>query len=182
MRQLHTNPIAVSASGHTAKQIDSFDVAIRMQECPPHKRFLVGCRLTLLATRRTPHGASCLVLAMSDWSVKTRRAPSRHCRDARVYGHTTTAMHDMSTHTPLARFPRRAAVCTVPYCFTCDAMVLVTLPRVCCWCWRFASVFFSRCLVARERNQARNTTAYLATSAIIADGLARHFAAGPTFL
>ena len=37
---------------------------------------------------------------MSAWSVKTRRAPSRHCRhcrDARVYGHTTTAMHDTST-------------------------------------------------------------------------------------
>ena len=31
---------------------------------------------------------------MLAWSVKTRRAPSRHCRDARVYGHTTTAMHD----------------------------------------------------------------------------------------
>ena len=27
-------------------------------------------------------------------SVKTRRAPSRHCRNARVYGHTTTAMYD----------------------------------------------------------------------------------------
>ena len=35
--------------------------------------------------------------AMSAWSVKTRRAPSRHCRDARVHGHTTTAMHGMST-------------------------------------------------------------------------------------
>ena len=41
------------------------------------------------------HGASCLVLAMSAWSVKTRRAPSRHCRDASVYGHTPTAMHDI---------------------------------------------------------------------------------------
>ena len=36
--------------------------------------------------------------AMSAWSGKTRRAPSRHCRGARVYGHTTTVMHDqMST-------------------------------------------------------------------------------------
>ena len=34
---------------------------------------------------------------MSAWSVKTRRAPSRHCRDARVYGHTSAAMHHMST-------------------------------------------------------------------------------------
>ena len=31
---------------------------------------------------------------MSAWSVKTRYAPSQHCRDARVYGHTATAMHD----------------------------------------------------------------------------------------
>ena len=28
------------------------------------------------------------------WLVKPRRAPPRHCRDARVYGHTTTAIHD----------------------------------------------------------------------------------------
>ena len=27
------------------------------------------------------------------WSVKTGHAPSRHCRDARVYAHTTSAMH-----------------------------------------------------------------------------------------
>ena len=36
------------------------------------------------------------------WSVKAQRAPSQHCRDVRVYGHTTTAMHDMSTP-PLAQ-------------------------------------------------------------------------------
>ena len=57
-------------------------------------------QLALHATRRTPHGASRLVQAMSAWSVKTRRVPFRHCRDARVYGDTTTAMHDMSTHPP----------------------------------------------------------------------------------
>ena len=27
-------------------------------------------------------------------------SPTRHCRDARVYGHTTTAMHDISTPPP----------------------------------------------------------------------------------
>ena len=54
-------------------------------------------QLTLRATRRAPHGASRVVQAMSAWSVKLRRAPSCHCRDARVYGHTTTVMHDMST-------------------------------------------------------------------------------------
>ncbi|CAM9569837.1 unnamed protein product [Laminaria digitata] len=35
------------------------------------------------------------------WSVKIRRAPSRYCRDARVYSHTITAVHDNEhTHTP----------------------------------------------------------------------------------
>ena len=57
-------------------------------------------QLTLHATRRTSHGASCLVLAMSAWSLKTRRVPSRHCRDARVYGHATTGMHDICTPPP----------------------------------------------------------------------------------
>ena len=58
-------------------------------------------QLTLDATWQTPRGFSlCLVLAMSGWSVKTRRAPSRHCRDARVYGHTTTAMHEMNNPPP----------------------------------------------------------------------------------
>ena len=51
-------------------------------------------QLTLHATRRTPHGASRLVQAMSAWSVITRRAPSWHGRDATVYGPTTTAEHD----------------------------------------------------------------------------------------
>ena len=35
-------------------------------------------QLTLHVTRRTHHGASRVVLAMSSWSVKTRPAPSRH--------------------------------------------------------------------------------------------------------
>ena len=37
---------------------------------------------------------------MSAWVVKSRRAPSRYSRDARVYGHTTTAMHELSTPAP----------------------------------------------------------------------------------
>ena len=61
--------------------------------------------LTLHATRRTPHGASRLVQAMSAWLVKTRCAPPRHSRDARVYGHTTTAMHKLSTPPPSAPPP-----------------------------------------------------------------------------
>ena len=50
--------------------------------------------LTLHATHRTPDGASRLLDAMFAWSVKTRRAPSRIRRDASVYSHMTTGMHD----------------------------------------------------------------------------------------
>ena len=60
------------------------------------KVVLSRMQLTLHLARPTPHGASPLVQAIPTWSVKTRRAPSRRCRDARVYGHTTTAMHNMS--------------------------------------------------------------------------------------
>ena len=61
---------------------------------------------TLRATRQTPHGASRLMQAMSAWLVKTRRAPSRHSRDARVHGHTTTAMHKLSTPPPISSAER----------------------------------------------------------------------------
>ena len=37
---------------------------------------------------------------MSASSVKPRRAPSQHCRDARVYAHATTIIHGMITPTP----------------------------------------------------------------------------------
>ena len=49
----------------------------------------------------TPHGASRLVQAMSAWSAKTRPSPSRIVGMRGSYGHTTTAMHDMSTRPPL---------------------------------------------------------------------------------
>ena len=69
------------------------------QETPPHAVIINSIsrmQLVRYATRTTPHGASRLVQAMSAWSVKTRRAPPQHCRDASVYVHTTTVMHDMS--------------------------------------------------------------------------------------
>ena len=61
------------------------------------KAVLSRTQLTLHATRPTPHGAPRLVQELSASSVETRGAPPRHCRDARVYRHTATAMHDMST-------------------------------------------------------------------------------------
>ena len=57
-------------------------------------------QLTLHATRRTPRGTSRLVLAMSTWSVKARRPPSRRCGDERVYGHTTTPIDENEYTTP----------------------------------------------------------------------------------
>ena len=74
-------------------------------------------KLALRATRPTPHGSSRLVQAIAAWSVKTRRVPSRHCGGARVYGHATTAMHDMSTQTPprkrFADYDREISACAV---------------------------------------------------------------------
>ena len=62
-------------------------------------------QLILYATRRTPQGASRLVQAVSPWSMKTRHAPYRRCRNARVYGHTTTAMHDIEYISPIEYTP-----------------------------------------------------------------------------
>ena len=72
---------------------------------------------TLHATRRTSHDASRLVQAMSVCLVKTRPTPLGHSRDARVYGHTTTAMHKLSPPTP---FP--------PYFFATPLTLLLPLP------------------------------------------------------
>ena len=90
-------------SGYTKKQINSMVAVIHKQESR-HKvpksvlrEVLERMQFTLHSTRGTPHGASRLVQAMPAWLVKTRRAPSRHSRDATVYGQTTTAMHKLST-------------------------------------------------------------------------------------
>ena len=41
---------------------------------------------------------------MPTWSVKTRHASSRHYTEARVYGRTTTAMHEIE-YPPLLIYP-----------------------------------------------------------------------------
>ena len=67
----------------------------------------VGWRNQLMASRlhRRKSGEriepSCL--PPSAWLVKTRRAPSHHSRDGRVYGHTNTATHKLSTPPPPGR-------------------------------------------------------------------------------
>ena len=107
-RKLHSIPNAVSGSGR-------HDTNKSIRRCHPYARKSVSqairskMQLTLHATRPTPHGASRLMQAMSAWSVKIRRAPSRRCGDARVYGHTTMAMHALSTspHAPCVSWPVR---------------------------------------------------------------------------
>ena len=95
-------PTAVSGSGHTCKTDQFTGRCYAYATKSASQAVLSGMQLTLEATtRRTPHGAlrfwcrrfALLVQVMSAWSVQTRRAPSRYCRDTRVYGHTTTAMH-----------------------------------------------------------------------------------------
>ena len=96
---------------HQKKQSNSFVAVIHKQESrhmvPKSvlQAVLGRIQFTLHATRRTPHRASCLVQSVSAWLVKTRRAPSQHSRDARVYGHTTTAMHKLSTPPPCPPLP-----------------------------------------------------------------------------
>ena len=90
--------MAVPRSGHTINRINSL-VLSSIARKSASKAVLSRMQLILHATRRTHLGASRLVEALSTWSVKTRRAPSRHCRDARAYGHATTAMHD-NEYTP----------------------------------------------------------------------------------
>ena len=67
-------------------------------------------KFTIHATRRIPHGASRLVQAISAWLVKTRRAPSRHNRDARAvwsygYGHAQTEYTPPPSPPPLISPP-----------------------------------------------------------------------------
>ena len=96
-------PIAVTGVAIPEHKVYIIRAVIHTQESR-HKvpksvvRAVLGrMQFTLHATRRTPQGASRMVQAMSAWLVKTRRAPSRHSRDARIYGHTTMAMHKLST-------------------------------------------------------------------------------------
>ena len=69
-----------------------------------------------LYSRDSPNTSRRFALVSSNaWSMKTRRAPSRRCRDARVYGHTTTAMHDMSTAPTLPPSSMVYEVCCSPF-------------------------------------------------------------------
>ena len=76
-----------------------------MQETPPQKWFLAGCSshppcYSPNTSRRFALGANnvCLV-------GENPTCSSRHCRDATVYGHTTTAMHEIEYIFPIEYTP-----------------------------------------------------------------------------
>ena len=103
-------PTVVSGAVTPENKVQLIGAVIHKQESR-HKvpksviRAVLGrMQFVLHAIRRTPHGASHLVQATSALLVKSRRSPSRHSRDARVYGHTTAAMHELSSPLPWAKY------------------------------------------------------------------------------
>ena len=94
--------IAASGSGHTRRQIILFDPIIFMQESPVQQAVIGTMQPIAHMIRRTPHGTSRSVQPGPGWSMKTRRVPSRHCRDSKVNANTITAKHTTST-SPLGR-------------------------------------------------------------------------------
>ena len=116
-RQLHSNTHCCVWIGHARKQSNSLALSIssRHKVLKSVSRAVLGrVQFTLHATRRTPHGASRLVQTKCAWSVNTRRASSRPSRDARVYGHTTTAMHK-TEYTPPPRPPTMLYITRAPH-------------------------------------------------------------------
>ena len=113
------------------------DDVIHMQETPASPVLSV-MKLNLHATRRTPHGGARLVQGMSDWSVKTRRAPSRHCTDARAYGYATTVVHGNGYSRPTSLYwhSKEKVACLIlhswvtVYSSFCPASFLLVLIRL----------------------------------------------------
>ena len=81
-----------------------------MRPSPPHKCFLAGCSSPFIytyTTNRASDGAlrvCCYSMRCLVWSVKTRRRPSRHSRDAWAYGLMATAVHKTRSTKKLAHF------------------------------------------------------------------------------
>ena len=128
MHIIHISPIThamhvihIMHTIHTMHTTRDIHVMQHIHASPPPLQFIGRCHpyatmsasqavpsrmhLTLHATRRPPHGASRLVLAMSAWPLKTRRAPFGHCKDSRVYGRTPTAMPNNAFTLPPRLFP-----------------------------------------------------------------------------
>ena len=104
-------PVAVSRVATPENKVQLIGAVIHEQESR-HKvpkcvlqAPLGRMQFTLHATRRTPHGASRFAQAMSAWLVKTRRAPVRQSRDARVYVWSYDYGHEQTEY-PSPRPPR----------------------------------------------------------------------------
>ena len=95
-------------SGHTRKQGNPLVAVIHKQESRhmvPKSvlRAVLGRMDAVHPTCNSPNTSRRFALGASStsaWLVKTRRAPSRHSRHAKVYGHTTTGMRKLSTPPP----------------------------------------------------------------------------------
>ena len=92
-RQLHNTPTTISEKKSTLLKLSSIHKSASQAA-------MRRMQFALHATRQPPRGASRLVQAMSAWSVKIRHVPPWHCKDAKIYGHTTTAMHDIEYPPP----------------------------------------------------------------------------------
>ena len=73
-------------------------------------------RLSSNTTALRTYGASCFWCKKCPplISVKTGRVPSRHCRDARVDAHTTTAMNGIEYAPPTTPTPELSHDATIP--------------------------------------------------------------------
>ena len=71
-----------------------------------------GCSSTFMRLAARLTALSVLAQAVSSWSVKPRRTPSRRCRGAEVYGHATGAMHDGKYTAPPRFLPPPLPMCS----------------------------------------------------------------------
>ena len=105
MHGMSTPPSRTGSAPTRSKQ-----ARIARCQSPPHKRFVVGC--CSHPSCHSPNTSQRFALGASNVCLvgENRRAPSRYCTGARVYGHTPTAMHDNKYPSP----PPRNAIGSFP--------------------------------------------------------------------
>ena len=96
---IRLRPCMISST-HTSRRHQLIYVVIQTQETRLQKRFLGGCSSPFMRLAQHHTALRAWGKKMSAWSVETRCAPSWHCREARVYGHTTSSMHDIENPPP----------------------------------------------------------------------------------
>ena len=95
MMQLHIMSLLSpeDLSGHNGNYTNSLKLSFVCKSAS--QAVFSNMQPNVYATRSTFDGVPRLVQPTDTRSVRTRRAPSRHCKDARVYGDTTTTKHDI---------------------------------------------------------------------------------------